>query len=103
MERRHEQRQAVRLTLAVSTLEGCLGVYPASNAGPSGLFIEAPGLDLDPNEVIWLGPQASESEPSSVAALVVHRGPNGFGVMLSRPIAFSSSAPRQAALALVTT
>jgi len=97
MEKRYERRQDVRLKLVVSNVQGCLGIFPTRNAGPNGLFIETRDLDLGASEVIWLAPPESggRSASAAVAAVVIHREPNGIGVMLSHPMPSLSYRPRR--------
>ncbi len=87
MENRLEQRQKVRFQLKIRDRHGRRGTYETRDATPEGLFIETGRLGIATGEVIWIDDveTAAGTLPAPRAAVVVHQGHDGVGVLLSCP------------------
>jgi hypothetical protein len=87
MERRFEHRPAMRVDVRVRDREGRVLSSPTRNITANGAFIETGGVDLEPTGVVWveLPDPGVECGWTNITAVVVHRHPDGVGVMFSRP------------------
>ena len=88
VERRLGERGRQPVDVAVRTRSGAAGVYTCRNWTSEGLFIVTAGLRVEVNDVIWVSAVADGVAPwgASMLGIVVHRTPDGVGVMLREPL-----------------
>ena len=87
MERRFENRPALRIGVRVRDREGRIALSPTRNITVNGAFIETGNGAFADQGVLWVylpDPEAA-SGWTNVVALVVHHRADGVGVMFSRP------------------
>lgn len=100
IERRFEHRPARRINVRVRDRSGQLLRSSTRNITANGAFIETDRADFAATGVLWidLPDPGVEGGWTNVAAVVVHRHPDGVGVMFSDPYAalgrFEASPPR---------
>jgi len=80
-ERRYSPRVEGPLDVEISCRGEPLGRYQTRNACFDGMFLETGRLDLQPNELVDLDLEAN-GHSCSMRAVVVHRSPEGIGVIL---------------------
>jgi hypothetical protein len=87
MERRFEDRPALRIGVRVRDRIGQVLVSPTRNITANGAFIETGRADLSSEAVLWVDLPDPDVEGgwTNIPALVVHHHPDGVGVMFSRP------------------
>jgi hypothetical protein len=87
MERRFEQRAALRIGVRVRDRQGRVALSPTRNITASGAFIESGNGEFADQGVLWvdLPDPRAKGGWTSVVALVVHHRADGVGVMFSRP------------------
>lgn len=85
IERRFERRPALRIGIRVRDRSGEVSCSSTRNITPNGAFIETDRTDLNPGGVVWVDLPDPEVAGgwTNVAAVVVHRHPDGVGVMFS--------------------
>lgn len=87
IERRFERRPARRIAVRVRVRDGAVLPSTTRNVTENGAFIETDRVELAAAGVVWvdLPDPAADGGWTNVAAVVVHRHPDGIGVMFSHP------------------
>jgi hypothetical protein len=87
IERRFERRPALRIGVRVRDRSGQVSSACTRNLTVNGAFIETDRADYIAGVVVWVDLPDPEVAGgwTNVAALVVHRHPEGVGVMFSHP------------------
>ncbi len=90
MEHRYWRRRDVALEMRLFHRQRPLGRFSTSNISIDGLFLEAPWLEIAPNDIVDL--QWDCGEMHRMKGLVIHRSDNGIGLLLigSVPSAYLS-------------